>query len=288
MARILVAGAAGFLGRAIVAEALRAGHEVVALVRRGGDPRLKGWQARLAEERVADVADPDQLRGACRGIEYLVSTVGMTRPQPGRTHDEVDYRGNLNLLTESLRSGVKQFAYVSVVNAELAPDVPVMQAKHRFEQALARSGMPHLVIRPSGLFHDYGAVMAMAKKGRVFVFGDGSARSTPVAERDVAQVLIGRLGEGTETVDVGGPEDLSFRDVAERAFEALGREPRIGRLPTWTLSFAARAARPLSTGRYGTFKFVEYLMRHDNVADHLGSTPIDRYFQALARSDGSA
>ena len=88
-------------------------------------------------------------------------------------------------------------------------------------------------------------------------------------------------GEGG-TREVGGPEELSFRGIAELAFGALGTRPRITRLPSRTLDAVALLARPFAPRRADMLRFLAWNMRTDSVAERTGSRRIGEFFAQQA------
>lgn len=61
---------------------------------------------------MVEVTNPASLTGIADGIDTVFSTIGITRQRDGVGYEEVDYGGNLALLREAERAGVKQFVYV--------------------------------------------------------------------------------------------------------------------------------------------------------------------------------
>ena len=72
------------------------------------------------------------------GAETVISTVGLTGTSATITNYDIDLNGNINLLAEAKKAGVKNFVYISVIKAESAPDVPMLHAKYLFEEELKK------------------------------------------------------------------------------------------------------------------------------------------------------
>jgi uncharacterized protein YbjT (DUF2867 family) len=140
---------------------------------------------------------------------------------------EVDFGGNANLLEVARTSGVSRFVYVSLFGARTMLRTEYAAAHERFVGALAGSGLPHTVVRPTGFFGFFREMLDMAARGRVLLIGDGSAHTNPVDERDVAIACADAILSEEREVAIGGPEVLSRRRIAELAFEALGKPARI-------------------------------------------------------------
>ena len=111
--KILIAGATGYLGSHILHELKQQQYFVRALVR--SPEKLKPNEA--DEIFKGQITVPSTIRNCCSGIDTVISTVGITRQKDNLTYMDVDYQGNLNLLNEALRSGVKRFIYVFIYNA---------------------------------------------------------------------------------------------------------------------------------------------------------------------------
>ncbi len=274
--RVLLAGASGTLGRSL-ATALSVDHDVTALVRPSSESRLAGSD-RLAGMRSAQVTDPVSLIGVCDGIDAVVTTVGITRQRDGLTYVDVDYQANLNLLREAERAGVEKFVYVSVVGADKLSPVPAIDAKHRFEQELQTSSIDWIIVRPSGFFTDLLEVLTMAQRGTVYQFGDGENTITPIDVDDLARAIGGLLGESRHIAAVGGPETITWNELARRCFAAVGKRERVIHLPKWILSALLAMVRPFSKRRHGTLSFVGHVQTGDTSAPEVGSRRVEDFF----------
>src|SRR3954468_8812607 len=132
--KILVVGATGRVGSAAVERFLDTGFEVRALVRRPEKgTRLRALGTELA---VGDVSAPDTLGSAVWGCSGVFSALGAG---PGRgASEEIEYQGNLNLLSAARSAGVGRFVYSSALLADhpLAQKVGAFREKARFEREL--------------------------------------------------------------------------------------------------------------------------------------------------------
>jgi uncharacterized protein YbjT (DUF2867 family) len=273
---VLVAGATGYLGRFLCAEYARRGHHVTALVRDAA--RARGLADVLVE---AQATGPETLSGLMDGVDLAVSALRITRQADGLGYRDVDYRANLNLLHEAERAGVGRFAYVHVFHADAMAGVPVVDAKAEFVAALWASDMPATVIAPTGYFSDMGESLAMARAGRVWLFGDGSLRLNPIHGADLAAAIADATEAGRGWVEVGGPDVMTQGEIARAAFAALGTEPRITLLPDG-LRRAALAALPLLPRRVsGPARFFLTALGMDMVAPRFGTRRLSDHFASL-------
>jgi uncharacterized protein YbjT (DUF2867 family) len=283
LGRVLVAGATGYLGRHLVAQLKDDGCWVRALARR---PEQSAALGAADDVFIGEVTRPESLHGITDGIDTVFSTIGITRQHDGVGYDDVDYGGNLALLREAERSGVKRFVYVSVLHGRaMRTSVELAAAKERFVDALTESAIRSIVIRPTGYFSDMTAFLDLARKGTVYLIGDGGRRMNPIGGSDVARACIraATSSEAEAEVQVGGPDILSHTEIAQAAFTALGKPPRIRHVPLGLALTAGRLARVLTPQRvHGPLQFFLAVMTTDMVAPQTGSERLGDFFAAQA------
>lgn len=167
--KIAIAGAFGHLGFDILRCAIEKNYDVVAL-------DLKEKEGNIYQGKYTffpiDVTNAETLKGTLNDVDVVVTTVGLVSKSAKLTNYDIDYQGNLNLLEEAKRNGVKKFVYISVIHAETAKDVPMLDSKYQFELKLKESGLSYSIIRPTGYFYDIAHVfMPMIEKGKVTLLG---------------------------------------------------------------------------------------------------------------------
>lgn len=289
--RILVAGATGYLGRFVVAELAARGHEVRVLVRdpdRLGEPGPAGAPVisnRVASVHIGDVTQPDSLQGIGEGVDAVFSSVSaMSAARRGKTWDDVDRRGNLALLQEAERAGVRAFTYVSVFNAQALGGIPIVDAHEAVAHALSASHLEATVVRPTGYFSDLGVMVSLALRGVIPMLDGGSNLINPIHGADLAILCADTLARPQGHVDVGGPEVLSFRAIAELAFQATGRAPRFVDVPAWVPRLVMRLLRPVAPYKADLARFFVESAALDHVAPRHGTRTIGPYFDAMVQS----
>jgi uncharacterized protein YbjT (DUF2867 family) len=280
----VVAGATGYLGRHVVRTLHETGWRVRALVR---DPaRLEDAAAAADEVFVGEATHPETLEGLCDGARAAFSSLGIRHVRRRPTVWEVDRDANLNLVREAERAGVDQFVFVSVLHAEsMRESVPVAEAREQVVDALRQSPMQETVLRPTGFFNDMEEILEMARRGRVWVPGDGTVRLNPVDGADIADVVREVLWEGPTApreVEIGGPDVLTMDEIGQLAFAAIGREPRVAHLPTWLLGVAAGCVRPFNTNAYSLMSMFLSLADRGGVAPVRGTRHLADHYKSLA------
>ncbi len=276
MKNVLVAGATGYLGSYLLKELKQQGYKTTALVR---NPRkLEGIEVDNIIE--AEVTQPETLKGKLNGIDYVISTVGITRQKDGLTYRDVDYEANVNLLKESLKANVGKFVYISVLNGPDLRHLKMVDAKESFVDELEASGIDHLVVRPNGFFSDMMEFLEMAQKGTVYLFGNGEFRANPIHGADLAAFTVGEMtGEWTE-LDIGGPNIMPQNEIAEVAFKAVGKKRKTVHVPLWVKNVVLGLTRFFTNSKtYGPVEFFMTVMTRDMVAPKFGSHYLKDFYR---------
>ena len=224
---ILVVGASGDLGSLIVQQLLAESHRVRVLVR--NQPAHDAFASGPVDVVWGDLKDVESLRHACRGIEAVVTTANATARGGEDTVESVDRAGTQNLISAAAAEGVRHFVFVSALGADPQSEMPLLRAKGEAEEQLRHSGMAWTVLQPN-LFLDklpMAVVGGPALAGQpVTLVGEGRRRHSMVAMRDVAAFAVAALdrdGPERETLTIGGPQAISWRDVVGAFEQELGR-----------------------------------------------------------------
>jgi uncharacterized protein YbjT (DUF2867 family) len=279
LTRVLVAGGTGYLGGFVVREFKARGHFVRALAR--SPEKFERVQDSLDEIVRAEVTRGQTLEHVCDGIDVVFSSIGMTKQKDKLTFRDVDYQGNVNLLEVAQRAGVQKFIYVSVFNGPNLLHLAIVKAHEDFVDELKASGMNYAVLRPTGYFSDMGEFLRMAKKGRVYLIGRGSNRVNPIHGADLAVSCVDALDGERQEVEVGGPEVLTYREIAELAFQTLGKRVRISVVPVWLIKPTIAALKMLSRKQGELLAFFTTAMTSDVVAPAVGVHRLEDHFQSL-------
>jgi len=288
MQTVLVAGAAGYLGRHIVVELKRRGYRVRAFVRDGRklkqtgpflEPAVDGLVDEVFE---GDATRPETLHGLCRGVDLVVSAMGLTHPDARMTPESVDHQGNRRILEQALEAGVGKFVYVSVFHVGEMMEVETVRAHEAFVRDLESSGMEYAVVRPNGYFSDMAMFLKAARVGFMVWIGDGRSRINPIHGADLAGVTVDAL-EGTEReVEAGGPETFSYRELLELAFEALGKKPRILFIPLRVAEAVLSVIGRFSPKLAALGSFAVAVAGMDNCAPPHGSRRLEAFYRELS------
>jgi uncharacterized protein YbjT (DUF2867 family) len=284
---VLVVGATGQLGGEIARRLLAEEHPVRALVRRGA--RHDDLRAAGAEIVYGDLKERDTLERACRGMAAVITTANSAAKAPPDTPETVDDAGNRALIDAARAEGVEQFIFVSAFGADASSPVPFLAAKGRAEAHLRESGLDHAILSPT-VFMDVwiGAlVLGPLVTGQpVTIPGEGRRRHSFIAARDVASFAIATLGNPAarnRTLQLGGPQALTWLDVIEKAAAVAGRVIPVRHVQPFAPIPGLPAAVSQIAGAMDTYDSV---IAMDGLVDEFGVdlTTVDQFLRAaLAR-----
>jgi len=250
---ILIVGGSGTLGRLVARDLLAAGEPVRVMTR---SPESASALRDAGAETVAgDLTDSHSLSEACAGVEQVVAAAHSLLGRGRYASAKVDLRGHCELIDVARSSGVRHFVYTSAYFSDPAFEaIPFVRIKRQVEQHLRASGLSHTILRPTA-FMDFHAHVLLGRPviegKRVIIFGRGERPRNFVAAGDVAQFAVRALKEESlvgQTVDIGGPQNLSSLDVL-RTYEATsGRTASVLRVPVGVPRLLSRIIRPLHSG----------------------------------------
>lgn len=275
--RVLVAGATGYLGQYLVKELKSRGYWVRVLIRKEAQKELFSG---VDDFFVGQITSPESLVGITDGIDWVFSSIGITRQKDGMTYMDVDYQGNSNLLKESLNDGVESFLYISAINGDKLRQLKIFEAKEKFVDELKAANINSCVLRPNGFFSDMKDFLNMAKSGRVYLFGHGKFKLNPIDGEDLAKVCVEKMVLGENESSVGGIDLLSHTELAELALAAWGKPIKITYLPDWSRRFTIWLMRTFTSSKtYGPIEFFLTAMAGDNIAPQYGTKRLEDFFR---------
>ncbi|MGK7915727.1 MAG: SDR family oxidoreductase [Prochloraceae cyanobacterium] len=284
--RVMVAGATGYIGGGVLQVLHQRGFWVRALCRelsRLSHPNCSN------EIFVGHATRPETLLGLCEGIDVVFSSIGIRSFKRHPNIWEVDYQGNLNILEAAKDASVKHFIFVSVVRGEqMARLSPIAAAREKVAQAVKESGMDYTIFAPTGFFNDMAEFFNAAQhKGVIRLFGDGSGKINPLSALDFGEEVVKAICSPelrNKVKTVGGCETFTHRQIAELAFQVLGKQPKIQNIPAGMVWLIASLLRPFNYNAYAMFKFFEFIARTpDATGEVIGRRRLEDFFRNLAQ-----
>jgi NADH dehydrogenase len=234
---ILVTGATGTVGKALVPLLLERGDEVRVLVR---DPRGLGRlrvEVRLALGDLADLADPRVRRQALRGADTVIHLAATIRDQPRARIEELNGLATARLLRAAEEQSVERFVFFSALGATEFQRTRFFRAKALAERAVAQSELATTVFALSIVYdRDDPWVTIMRRLALLPVLpisGSGQAAYQPIWAHDVARCVVGALSSaaGSTRHELAGPETLTYDEIARVVARASGRDRPLLHLP---------------------------------------------------------
>jgi uncharacterized protein YbjT (DUF2867 family) len=124
--------------------------------------------------------------------------------------------------------------------------------------------------------------LRMAKRGTVYLIGDGQRKINPIHGADLAKVRVDAVAGREPEIPVGGPATYTYREIAELAFAVLGKSPRIRRVPVWMVRAALPLVRLFSKRYYTIAVGITTITQHDFEAPKAGTHTLEEFYEEIA------
>jgi len=266
--RLCVVGGSGFVGRAIVQEAVRNGYLVTVACRHPERSRD------MASERVklvrADVVDGRGLAEAVEGCDVVINLVGLLFEKGRQTFQAAHVDGTARLIEACKRTGVRQYLHMSALGAGQVPASKYSRTKGEAEGRVRQSGLNWTIFRPSIIYgaNDsfFNKFKAMSASLPVMPVIAGETRFQPVWVEDVARAFVKAVGSrhvAGKTYELGGPKAYTFKELLELLMRELGRRRLLLPVPMFAARLLATFGQLLPTPPLTPDQLV--LLQHDNV-----------------------
>ncbi len=275
---IAVAGGTGRLGTRLVRRLVDRGLQVRVLTR---DPARAQHLAGCAAEIITcDVRDRASVPVALQGVTTVVSAVhGFAGP--GRvTPASVDRDGNANLVDAASEVGA-DVVLMSVVGASPEHPMELFRAKHAAEEHLRASDVHWTIVRATAFVELWADIMR-----KPIVFGRGENPINFVSVEDVAAVVergVIDAGLRGQVIEVGGPQNLTFNELARLLQQVRGHSAKVRHVPRGLL----RAVAPFARQPRAAIAMDTVDMTFDAAAARraFGAQPMTDVHAALSRAD---
>ena len=305
---VLVTGATGFVGKALIDSLVERGEVVVAAVR---DPQAR-LNPHVTVSCITSLDEQTDWRSSLEGVQVVVHLAARvhvmadTESDPLTAFRKVNVEGTLNLARQAAAAGVKRFVFVSSikVNGEgtapgqpyraddtPAPIDPYGISKMEAEQGLlllaGDTGMQVVIIRPvlvygPGVKANFLSMMRWLDKGVPLPFGAIDNRRSLVALANLVDLIVTCMthpAAANQTFLVSDGEDLSTTQLLRRMSQALGKKARLLPIPSALLARTANllGKRALSQRLCGSLQ-----VDIEKNRSLLGWTPVVSVDDALA------
>jgi NADH dehydrogenase len=285
---LLLTGATGTVGRALLGPLLDAGTPVRCLVR---DPRRLGSDRVRVQIALGDLGDHLSFRHALRGVDTVVHLASVIRDQPHGSIEELSGVATWRLVQAAERAGVSRFVFFSTLGASTRSRGRLMRAKAVAESAVAACAIAHTVFAPSIIYAPGDPYLRLLHRMSwlpvMAIPGSGQAAFQPISADDVAACVMAALPGGAcadaavnARYQLAGPETLTHREIVAAALGSFGRRRRIVSIPLWLTRWILQTAELLGgAAAFATWDEAELLEiplvspRGTADAQSLGVTP---------------
>jgi len=283
---LLLTGATGLVGSAVLRRLVAEGDQVRCLVR---NPRRLGAQRVRVQIALGDLTDPPSFRNALRGVQTVVHLAASIRDQPRGSIEELNGIATWRMVEAAERSGVERFVFFSALAASTHQRARCFRAKALAEQAVRDSSLRSTVFAPSIVYAPGDPWLTLLERLALLpvmpVSGRGRACYEPIWAEDVADCVIASLrapsAEPHARFELAGPQRLSYNDIVRTVLRSINRSRPLLHIPTAVLSRSLRLLEAVSGPRaFATWDEAELMevpmisARGTADAERLGITPL--------------
>jgi len=248
---LLLTGATGLVGSALLPRLLAQGTDVRCLVR---DPRRLGAQRVRVQIALGDLTDPPSFRNALRGVHTVVHLAASIRDQPRGSIEELVGIATWRMVEAAERQRVERFVFFSALGASTHHRARCLRAKALAEHAVRESGVSSIVLAPSIVYAPGDPWLTLLERLAMLpampVSGGGRAAFQPIWADDVAACVIAALeapgGEPRRRYELAGPETLSHDEIVRTLLRSLSRGRPLVHVPTPLVSRGLRLLERLT------------------------------------------
>ncbi|NLB71790.1 MAG: NAD-dependent epimerase/dehydratase family protein [Chloroflexi bacterium] len=229
---ILVTGSTGFVGKKLIDKLEANSLEYRLLLSPGFDqqnlPRGKDYDIVLSS-----IGDVGSLRSALNKVDVVIHLAGGEAFGSKADLARLEVR-DLEVFTNIARNaGVGRFFYISHLGADRNSAYGLLKAKGRGEEVVRKSGIPYSIFRTSRLYGEGDrfteSIARLLRKflGFFFLPGEGKVLLQPLWVEDFVTALIWSLDRPDlvdQTIEIGGPEQLSYRETVQQIAEAMDKK----------------------------------------------------------------
>jgi len=235
---ILLTGATGTVGKALMPLLVERGDDIRALVR---DPRGLGRHrvdVRITLGDLGEMGDARTRRQALRGVKTVIHLAAAIRDQPAAKVEELNGLATARLLRAAEQTGVERFIFFSAIGASEFQRTRFFRAKALAEESVADSELPSTIFKPSIVYDREDPWVTLMRRLALLpalpLMGRADAAYEPIWARDVAQCVVAELDReesGDRSYELAGPERLTYEEMSRVIAWSIDRRRRTVHIP---------------------------------------------------------
>jgi NADH dehydrogenase len=232
--KVVITGAAGFVGRHLSNRLVTEGHEIVSIDVRHPPMETESFIYN-------DLSDAAKLKGAFIGCKVVAHCAGINREIGEQTFQRVHIDATRNVVEAAKAAGVEKIVLMSFLRARPDCDSPYHESKWAAEEIVRNSGLDYTVIK-AGVVYGRGDHMLDHLSHALHTFpvfalvGLKEKSVRPLAVEDLIHVMRAALVDRRlkrQTIALLGSEELYLSEAVRRVAEVVGKQPLMFALPIW-------------------------------------------------------
>lgn len=242
MKKVLVTGATGFVGNAVLKSLNKHGYTPVSLVRNGSENKLR----HETEVVFGDMLDKNSLLKALEDVYAVINLVGIIReyPSKGITFERLHHEATKNMAEAASEKGVKRFIHMSANGTRQGAVSKYHITKQLAEDEVKDNNLDYTILRPSLIYGEgdefINMLVGYMRKTPVFsYFGDGSYPMAPIYVDEVAECFVKSIdNDATHGMiyPLCGAENYTYKEVLKLVGKAIGKNMILLPVPEFAIS----------------------------------------------------
>ncbi|WP_337996746.1 complex I NDUFA9 subunit family protein [Oleispirillum naphthae] len=247
---VTVFGGSGFIGRHLVQRLAATGAVIRIAIRYREDAHFLKTMGDVGQITTleTDIADPEEIRRAAEGADWVVNLVGIFHPRGRHTFENLHAKAPGEIAAAAKAAGASRFVHISAMGATADAESAYARTKAEGEAAVFAAFPEATIVRPSVVFGPEDNFFNLFARMATFspflpvidknawsfggkgLFGDGGPKFQPVYVGDVADAILAALksaAHGGKTYELGGPHVYSMRQIMEMTLAEIRRERRL-------------------------------------------------------------
>ena len=226
---ILITGGTGFIGNVLIRQLSDLGYPIKLLLRPSKESPIIPTGIPI-DVAITSLSDTKGVRAAMKGVDVVFHLASAESLGRKAQLTSVDIQGTQAIVQAASQAKIERLVYLSHLGVDRASAYPLLQAKAIAEHAIKTSKIPYTIIRSAVVYgegdHFTNGLAFLLKVSPYFVMlpDDGSVLLQPIWVEDLVTIMKWSLDMAqtiNETIEVGGPEYLSFKEICMMIAEKI-------------------------------------------------------------------